>query len=233
MKSNLKALRRMVLLGGVLLATGAQAALVNGSFEQGLSGLLAGGGYCYPSNGSCQAPVAGWQGQNFALINAQSSAWGNPSAATGWNSSFGSVVLGLQQAYDTVSYAEQWLNLASGRYKLSWFDSGRAGTGDVSGPTSYQVFYAGDQLSATAFDTTPGQDWTEHMLTFDVTGSGTLRFAGLPGSENDATAFIDNIRLTYADGREIGTVPEPASAALLGLGLLGVAATRRRAAQRG
>lgn len=80
-----------------------------------------------------------------------------------------------------------------------------------------------DSYTVTAVDTFPYTNWRTE-LPGSLTGkSMDTLLIGLPASTDDtAWANVDNLRLAVAD------VPEPASLAVLGAGLLGAAVARRR-----
>lgn len=187
--------------------------LSNGSFETTYVGS---GGYCYlaGSIASCGNPnqLTDWTG-SAVVIASDSGPWGTPSSLPGY--SYGNQLVGLQNE----RYVEQALTLAAGAYDLSWSDAGRNNFG--SG-TSYEVRFNNNVLQT--FDTSFGQAWTHHSLTFTSTGSGPLRFAGLAVND-DGTAFIDNLVLT-------AHVPEPQSLALVALALGGLVFSTRRRTQR-
>ena len=71
--------------------------------------------------------------------------------------------------------------------------------------------------------------WHSYNLTFSspIGQQVHLMFEDFSGSGNVAgDAFFDNIQ--FNDSQEVGSVPEPASLALLGLGLAGIGFSRRK-----
>jgi hypothetical protein len=213
-------LKSLVLALGAVVAFAAPAAhanlLVNGDLET--AGPTLGGNdgkYCYLGGGAglgC-GTVPGWTG-TLEVIATHSGAWGNPSTLAGWNAGFGNLLMGLQNA----SHAEQAVSLAAGQYTLQWSDAGRTGYE----ATNYNVLFGSTTLGN--FSTTSGQGWSQHTLTFNAIGAGTLSFAGNKTS-GDGTAFVDNISLSA-----VSAVPEPTSVVLTLSGLAALAALRRRRA---
>lgn len=76
----------------------------------------------------------------------------------------------------------------------------------------------------------PGTDWTPYTFTAiagpDVSGGVTLQLAAITSADGASTStlFVDNVSITV----EGVAIPEPASAALLGLGGFGMIMRRRR-----
>ena len=93
------------------------------------------------------------------------------------------------------------------------FSSGGSATGD---------FTVGNAITAVG-------DWTEYTASFAAGGAGsTARFAIEYTGDDDAADYIgiDDVRVDAA-----GVVPEPSTWLMLGMGVLGLAGLRRRAAR--
>lgn len=124
----------------------------------------------------------------------------------------------------------QALALGTGTYSLSFDYKPRtdAVQGDDNGIAAYWInglvdpFDIGAVLSSTPITkiaTTAPQDWQTITASFAATGPGYLVFSAY-GTENQLGGFVDNV-----------SVPDSGSTlALLGLGVLGTAALRRRLA---
>ena len=153
--------------------------------------------------------VADWTG-SFVSIASNSGAWGNPSGLSGFDSSFGGYVAGVQ-ADGTLSQAG--LTLAAGEYTLTWSDATRGAT------QTYSVYLGTTDLGQ--FKTQSG--WGTESITFTTTGGSGLTFQGDTqfARPSDATALIDNVSVT--------AVPEPTSVLMMVVGTLGLLAWRRRA----
>lgn len=91
---------------------------------------------------------------------------------------------------------------------------------DWTNGLAYNVGAGWVDTTTPAANTTPDNQWIHVTTTFVATGATTLSFAATGASDTFGSA-LDNISVTTA-------VPEPATAALMGLGLLGLVATRRR-----
>lgn len=196
--------------------------LTNGSFEAAGPDYSVGTidqRYCYLGSNpgiECGAPPGwGWYGTSVA-IRSNSTAWGAPDALAGWDTSFGSALVGVQ----TSSSLSQHLSLTAGVYALSWFDAGR-NTSFLGGIHAhyYEVRLGSNLLDS--FTTSSGLGWAQHTLTFSAGPGGyTLTFQGLdPGNEH-STSFVDMVTLT--------AVPEPTSWLMMIVGTLALLAWRRR-----
>jgi hypothetical protein len=104
-------------------------------------------------------------------------------------------------------------------YRLS-FDQGDD-QGDNGGFTESAITASAAGSAQTFFSSTSG--WTTQTLNFTATGSTTT--ISLTGAQGWSYIGLDNVVVT---GTGSNTVPEPASVALLGVGVAGLGTLRRR-----
>lgn len=125
---------------------------------------------------------------------------------------------------------------ANTSYTLTVAVGTRAGNLANTAFLDLQLLAGSTVIAASSARNLTADSFADFSLTFDALAAGstfnsvlgqalTIRFlendTGLPGTVFEAD--IDNVRLT-----SVTTVPEPASSALLALGVLGLAALRRR-----
>lgn len=213
-----------VCLASLLSTAGALAApvnlLANGSFENGLTGWsTAGSGAATVTYGSTSNGAFG------EAVRADGLAGASPDAA------------GQKAAYFSNDYAlnakiGQTLSLSAGTYRFG-FDAYAPANG-MGNPVdaSFALVFAGTRLGGSAVSSLPTAAWVQYAGTVNIAAAGNyaLDFVfNAPGGGYAKDLAIDRLYVIAANAVAArSTVPEPASIALVLLGIAGIAAIHRR-----
>ncbi len=156
---------------------------------------------------------------NSGVING-TSAFGNPPAEDGAQLAF--LQTNPKQGQGQPGVISQTFTLSQGVYSVSVFEANRSGYPNSSYTIQENgVKIGGDTVSSTSF-----VNYNSSFFTF-AGGSLTLTFTSTGPATMDTTTFLDNVTLTSA-----AAVPEPASFAMLGFGLLASGGFYARKARR-
>jgi hypothetical protein len=108
-----------------------------------------------------------------------------------------------------------------------------------NGPNPLTVFVDGTQLTFNGgidSSLSPASSSMFNSYTTDsiqlAAGTHLLKFSGVGVGAQDVTSFIDEVAINASSPGTTAAVPEPASIALLSLGLLGFAASRRKSSNK-
>lgn len=220
--------KKIVLAGLAACAMSANASVLliqNGGFENNDVGY---GGFSYSSDASGEVAAPSWAFAGLSGISVNSGAWGaNAPEGTSFaylqSASQSGIASGsVSQVFNTSDLSDLTVT-----FKLAQRTNC---CGDIGGQI-VGVSLDGVQLQAYQPNYSNG-DWFDYSLSaLGVTaGSHTLTFSGVNQTSTDTTAFVDNVQV--AAELQTAAIPEPASLAILGLGLIGLTATRRKAAKK-
>jgi hypothetical protein len=211
------ALQVLFLTAALGVATSPQANLLtNGSFESGAF-VNEGNNTMSPAVGS--TVITGWTVEN------DTTAWigtPNPFGLTASNGSFFLDLTNYQAGAPFAGMSQTIATTPGATYSLS-FDLGSSSQWGL--PDSITASAAG--TSQTFVSPMTGVDvWTNASMQF-IASSATTKVL-LQGASGFNYIGLDNVAVEFVSGPGPGQIPEPTTLALLGLGLAGLAVSRRR-----
>lgn len=198
-----------------------------------IAGLVAGSVQAAPINGGFESGLTGWtsnlSGGAAIVVNSHSTNYGGQAT---YSPTEGKYFLAIQAGYSEVwQTVSQMMNLSAGQ-KIKGFAAFNWGDyNPYLDGVQVQVLNSLGAVVATPFymdgtGLTSGLNgpWTPWSFTAQTTGSYTLVYSArntIDGGGPDQT-------YGYFDAAQASDVPAPLTLALVGLGLAGIAASRRR-----